>query len=135
MKATTILIGVALAALAGCASDAAQPVESTGARAEPPVQADVAMRDDAYEPPSLRVPAGSTVTWTNFDAVAHTVTPVDASRWGSEGSGDDEGRWLGEGDTWSFTFDEAGTYRYYCVPHAYESNGSWRGMVGEVVVG
>lgn len=56
----------------------------------------------------LRVPVGTTVTWTNEDATMHTVTAVD----GSFDSG-----MMNEGDTWSFTFDTPGEFEYLCTPH------------------
>ena len=56
----------------------------------------------------LTVPVGTTVTWTNQDTTMHTVTAVD----GSFDSG-----YYGEGESWSFTFTEAGEYEYYCIPH------------------
>lgn len=56
----------------------------------------------------LTVPVGTTVTWTNEDTTMHTVTAVD----GSFDSG-----YYAEGETWSYTFTEAGEYEYYCIPH------------------
>lgn len=56
----------------------------------------------------LTIKAGTTVTWTNEDAMMHTVTAVD----GSFDSG-----YLNEGDTWSYTFDTPGEYEYFCAPH------------------
>ncbi|MEX1037552.1 MAG: plastocyanin/azurin family copper-binding protein [Acidimicrobiia bacterium] len=56
----------------------------------------------------LRIAPGTTVTWTNEDAMLHTVTAVD----GSFDSG-----FLEEGDTWSYTFEEVGEYEYLCLPH------------------
>lgn len=69
---------------------------------------------DATENPAdysvnvLTVKAGTTVTWSNGDAMMHTVTAVD----GSFDSG-----FLNEGDTWSHTFDTPGEYEYFCSPH------------------
>ena len=56
----------------------------------------------------LTIPVGTTVTWTNEDSILHTVTAVD----GSFDSG-----FYGEGESWSYTFDEAGEYEYLCTPH------------------
>ncbi len=65
----------------------------------------------------LRITPGTTVTWTNEDAMLHTVTAVD----GSFDSG-----FLEEGDTWSYTFDEVGEYEYLCLPHPW--------MIARVIV-
>ncbi|HZD23626.1 MAG TPA: copper-containing nitrite reductase [Acidimicrobiia bacterium] len=57
----------------------------------------------------LRVPVGTTVTWTNTDpGMFHTVTAVD----GSFDSG-----FLEEGGTFSYTFETAGEFEYFCTPH------------------
>jgi plastocyanin len=57
----------------------------------------------------LTVKAGTTVTWTNDDpGMIHTVTSVD----GLFDSG-----FLDEGATWSYTFEEAGEFEYFCGPH------------------
>ncbi|MEX2550278.1 MAG: plastocyanin/azurin family copper-binding protein [Nitriliruptoraceae bacterium] len=57
----------------------------------------------------LEVEVGDTVTWTNDDdAMMHTVTADD----GSFDSG-----LLDAGDSWSYTFTEAGEFEYFCSPH------------------
>ena len=56
----------------------------------------------------LTIPVGTTVTWTNDDSTMHTVTAVDDSF--------DSG-YYGEGESWSYTFTEAGEFEYYCLPH------------------
>lgn len=57
----------------------------------------------------LRVKVGTTVTWTNDDAgVIHTVTAVD----GSFDSG-----FLKSGESSSYTFQTAGEFEYFCLPH------------------
>jgi nitrite reductase (NO-forming) len=61
-----------------------------------------------YSQNVLTVSVGTSVRWTNEDTVIHTVTGVDG--------GFDSG-FLGQGDTWSFTFDRPGEYEYYCLPH------------------
>ncbi len=57
----------------------------------------------------LRIPVGTTVTWTNDDPdMLHTATDVE----GSFDSG-----FLDPGDSFSYTFDAPGEYEYYCLPH------------------
>jgi plastocyanin len=62
----------------------------------------------AFDPATLTVMEGDTVTWTNLDQVAHTVTADDAS-W-------DSGT-LNHGESWSHTFDASGTWDYHCTIH------------------
>jgi plastocyanin len=71
----------------------------------------------AFAPDDLNVSAGTTVTWKNTDAVAHTSTS-DAAGW-------DSGV-VNPGGQFSTTFQTPGTYHYHCAIHP--------GMVGTVVV-
>jgi plastocyanin len=87
-----------------------------------------------FEPASLTVPRGSTVTWTNTGAVEHTATddpskavtasnaalPSGAQPW-------DSGT-VAAGQSFSHTFDTPGTYKYFCIPH------EAAGMVATIVV-
>jgi plastocyanin len=57
---------------------------------------------------SLEVPPGTTVTWTNRDDVPHTV--VSTTKVFKSAA-------LDTGDTFSYTFKEAGTFEYYCSMH------------------
>lgn len=56
----------------------------------------------------LVVEQGATVTWTNNDTVAHTVTAED----GTFGSDTIE-----PGETFEYTFDQPGTFNYFCAIH------------------
>ena len=62
--------------------------------------------DLAFDPPTVKIPAGTTVTWTNSGASPHTVSAV----------GLDSGT-LMTGATFSFTFDTPGTVTYACAFH------------------
>ena len=62
----------------------------------------------AFSPVTLTVTAGTTVTWTNKDAMAHTVTS-DSTLFVS-------GNIVANG-TYSYTFNSAGTYPYHCAIH------------------
>ena len=121
--------GAVAGALAGCSS--ADGSEAT-----------VRMADEfAFDPESLTVEVGATVSWTNESDVGHTVTayerriPDGADYFASGGfdseaaaRGDVEGGIVDPGETYETTFDAAGEYEYFCVPH----EGS--GMTGVVVV-
>ena len=96
---------------------------------------EVQMRSLKYAPAELTVQVGDTVRWINGDAGGHTLTPTDKGLWGTEGSGDAPASWLLQGDSWSFTFAEPGTYDYYCIPHAAaDASGAYQGMVGRIIV-
>ena len=61
-----------------------------------------------FSPASITVAAGTTILWTNKDAVAHTVT----SNTGAFDSGN-----ISTNGTFSFTFSSAGTFDYHCSVH------------------
>lgn len=63
----------------------------------------------AFCPATARVTAGTTVTWRNEDSVDHTVTAEGGKTFNSGN--------MSPGDSWSFTFERAGTYRYICAVH------------------
>lgn len=62
----------------------------------------------AFTPSSITIMANTTVTWTNKDAVPHTVT--------SNSDAFDSGT-ISTNGTFSHTFTAAGTYSYYCAIH------------------
>lgn len=68
----------------------------------------VAIRNFAFVPPSLTIQAGDTVRWTNEDVAPHTSTS-DTAIWDSE--------ILNQGQSFSFTFTNAGSYPYFCEVH------------------
>jgi plastocyanin len=61
-----------------------------------------------FDPKSINIETGTTVTWRNTGAMTHTATAKD----GTFDSGD-----IGPGKTYSYTFKKAGTYEYNCSPH------------------
>ncbi|MFH1861381.1 MAG: plastocyanin/azurin family copper-binding protein [bacterium] len=64
--------------------------------------------DFSFQPQHLFVMPGTTVTWTNWDAVGHTVT--------DDGGIFDSGI-LSTGQSWSYTFASVGDFSYHCTPH------------------
>ncbi|MBA4718880.1 MAG: hypothetical protein HRO68_07240 [Nitrosopumilus sp.] len=69
---------------------------------------------ECYLPYEVTVTAGATVTWSNDDSAVHTVTS------GHPVSGIDElfdsGIFM-SGDTFEFTFNDVGTFDYFCMVH------------------
>jgi plastocyanin len=70
----------------------------------------VEIKDFTFVPDSVEIPVGSTVTWTNSDAAPHTATALDREALQS-GT-------LNQGDSYSQTFDQPGTFDYFCEFHA-----------------
>jgi len=92
----------------------ASPTPAGGA---PVATGTVAIKNFAFGPASVTVPVGTTVTWTNDDSEAHTVTAP---------KGPPHSPPLPPGGTFTYRFTKPGTYSYLCTIHPY--------MHGTVVV-
>lgn len=62
----------------------------------------------SFSPATVKVRAGTTVTWTNRDDIPHTVVANDKSF---------KSKVLDTGETFSFTPTKPGTYPYFCSVH------------------
>lgn len=120
MKAkVVILIMATILAIfvSGCTSGTPSP--SAQATVQPtsqaPNNASVTIQNFAFSPSTVTILKGGTVIWTNKDSTAHTVTFADG------GSSN-----LNNGDVYSRTFNETGTFDYHCSIHT--------SMTGKVVV-
>ena len=69
----------------------------------------VSIQNFSFSPSTLTVKTGTTVTWTNNDSVAHTVT--------SDVAGPLNSPTIPPGQSFSYTFTAAGTVTYHCAPH------------------
>ncbi len=70
--------------------------------------------NDCYLPENVSINAGDTVIWSNTDTAAHTVTsgsPTD----GPDGIFDSS--LFMAGATFEVTFDDSGSYDYFCMVH------------------
>ena len=65
-----------------------------------------------FDPKTIEIKAGTTVTWTNNDNFTHTVR-VDGQ----------EDHKVGRGDSVSIRFDKPGTYHYVCTLHSHDMSG------------
>jgi amicyanin len=82
-------------------------------------KAAVTIDNFAFSPTTLTVKRGTTVTWTNKDDDVHTVKS-------DEGPQAFKSPALDTGDSFTVTFDKAGTYQYICSIHPH--------MQGKIVV-
>jgi plastocyanin len=117
----------ALVAIAGCSSGssatpnapASAPAPSTAPSTAPSAAsaaasapaagaAAVAIKDIAFNPQAIQAKVGETITWTNQDNIAHTVTLDDKSV--------DRGN-VAPSTTFSHAFTQAGTFTYHCEIH------------------
>jgi FtsP/CotA-like multicopper oxidase with cupredoxin domain len=80
---------------------------------------EIAMVDDRFDPVDVTIPAGTTVVWVNNGADWHNIA--------SSAAGFASDRIL-PGESFSFTFEEPGVYKYVCRHHGLA------GMTGTVTV-
>ena len=73
-----------------------------------PSSATVSIKNMAFNPISLSITTGTTVTWVNNDTTAHTVTAND----GSFNSGT-----ITAGSKFTQSFSTTGTFAYHCTLH------------------
>lgn len=79
--------------------------------------ASVSAVDFHFQPQTVTISAGESITWTNNGQSPHTAT----------GNGFNSGN-LNPGQSYSHTFSAAGTFAYHCIYHQSQ------GMVGTIIV-
>ena len=98
--------------------------------------------DLRFDPVEVTIESGETVTWENESGAPHTASayaeslPEDAAYFASGGYESEQAirqsmsarGFLERGETYQYTFEVTGTYRYFCLPH--EENR----MIGTVIV-
>jgi plastocyanin len=114
--ALAIAVTLALAACSGSSTTASPASASVAPSAVASPETAPAMTGSAvaianfsFQPPTITVPVGTTVTWTNNDSASHTVTADDGSF---------KSETLGSGATFSQVFPTAGTFAYHCSIHS-----------------
>jgi plastocyanin len=112
LLATTAACGTGSPTAAGSSGSSmpGTPPATTVAPNRPTAPNEVDIANFAFVPATLSVRVGTTVTWTNQDEEAHDV---------SERSGRFHSPVLNTGDTFHFTFTQAGQYQYLCTIHPF----------------
>jgi plastocyanin len=98
------------------ASPAAMAASAAASKAMHTEQIEI--RNFAFAPATLTVPAGTRVVWTNQDEEPHVITSAGSLFAPSKG--------LDTSDSYAVTFSKPGTYAYYCSIHPM--------MVGTIIV-
>ena len=70
--------------------------------------------NECFLPYNVSIGVGATITWSNDDTAAHTVTSGIVAE-GPDGLFDSS--IFMSGTTFEFTFNDAGTYDYFCMVH------------------
>jgi plastocyanin len=115
----TLFIGllVIVVLISGCTTTTttrpAEPTPVTTATTMPaPVS--VAIKSSTFTPDIVEISKGTTVVWTNDDGVSHTVTSISDAF--------DSGN-IDPGQTYSYTFNQAGPFEYRCKNHPSMAHG------------
>lgn len=95
------------ATVAPTSAPAAAPTAISG------TQGAVVIQSFAFNPQTITVKAGTTITWTDMDSTAHTVTSSSGP------TSFDSGALTASGGTFKFTFSKPGTYAYHCKIHPF----------------
>jgi plastocyanin len=101
---TTILGAVVVLALVSVAHDP----RSLAAAQEQAKPSAVSIDNFSFTPMELTISAGTPVTWTNKDDLPHTIVSVDHGF---------KSQALDTGEKFSFTFQDSGTFEYFCSIH------------------
>lgn len=112
--------------VAGCGSDddadttAAPATTTSTTTTAAPATGGVAigMKNIAFDPKQVTVKVGQKITWTNNEAIDHNVVAGSGADFKSDN--------FGEGGTFEYTPEKAGTIEYECTLHP--------GMVGTITV-
>jgi plastocyanin len=75
-----------------------------------PAETRASIDDFMFKPESIAVPVGTTVAWQNKDDIPHSVVSLDGTFRSTA---------LDTEDKFSFTFDKAGTFDYFCSLHSH----------------
>lgn len=93
-------------------SNATPAANATPSASAAPASASVKIENSVYVPDKITIKPGTQVTWTNTDDDEHTVTAEgDTPLFDSDV--------FKQGESFSFTFNDPGTYQYVCTVHDY----------------
>ena len=126
-----LVLALSLVALAACgdgettspatdgstaSTESTSAPDEAGGTGETAADPAVDIDDFRFVPETITVASGTEITWTNQDATAHTVTAgtpdaPEPDRFDLEVAE--------QGDTVSTSFDETGTYAYFCELHPF----------------
>ncbi len=118
----TLSVLVAACGNGGSSDTTATTAPSSGSSTTTPAnsggsEVEVIMTNRSYDPETVTIKVGDTVMWVNEDAPQHDVVADN---------GEFKSDLFDKGQTFSFTFTQAGTYPYHCSIHP--------GMTGTVIV-
>lgn len=121
-KMNFALILFFFALILGCSKDDNYSTNSSSSSGGTQGTNEILISGMAFSPSSKTISTGTTIKWINKDSFAHTVTSgTPGSPSGTFNSGN-----LGQNGEFSFTFNQTGTFRYFCNIH--------QSMTGTIIV-
>ncbi len=110
-RAAGLVVAVAVLVGAGACSksDSKSSTASSGSSGS---GNSVTIKSFKFEPATIKVKAGTEITWTNQDSKDHTVSSDGGSQKFNSGH-------LAKGKTYKEKFAKAGAYQYKCEIHTY----------------
>jgi plastocyanin len=126
VAAALALLGGLLLAVESAPPSGASTTHASAVAAAPtgaPEFVTVDVRDNVFAPKTIEVEPGTVVRWVNRGRNTHNVKPDEGFEFGS--------RNLTKGQSYSFEFEEPGTFGYFCSLHGAPG----KGQFGAVVVG
>lgn len=75
----------------------------------------VVIEDYTFIPETIRVTKGTTITWMNRDSAKHTAEVIE----GQTPGGPTGEKLMAKNETYQYTFNTVGTFKYKCGPHPY----------------
>ena len=117
LRTVALLIGITVSALAVAACSGSG--SGNGGAGASPVATSTVDLPPSYKfvPAAITVPVGTTVTWTNNDNFSHSVQFLD-------GGLPTDPLLMKPGESTTFTFETAGTFKYQCHLHPQQMQGT-----------
>lgn len=110
VASVVLILVIAVVGIALLGSDESnKPVTSTS---NVEAAAEVEILNNSFNPATLKIKAGSKVTWTNQEDLEHWVA-ANPFPTHSDLPGLNAGKKMQKGETYSYTFDTPGTYHYH----------------------
>jgi plastocyanin len=104
-----VLLLIGFLFISSCSKDEGSATNGTNTQG----QNEILISGFAFSPASKTISVGTTIKWINKDNATHTVTSgIPGTPSGVFNSGN-----LGQNGEFSFKFDQAGTFKYFCNIH------------------
>lgn len=109
-KIWAIVIIMALVSISACVEKSVQPSQTPGTTTTTGItEKTIEIKGYAFNPPTITISKNTKVTWIQSDSDTHTVTSIAGDVLNSPV--------LSKGQTYSYTFNEDGTFEYRCKIH------------------